>query len=315
MELFDNIDRYNKSLREKKKPVEKLEFRTSLYNYLDNINNLIANTTITDKYILDAMNSNVDVMDGLYEFNSNSDLLWNNIRFIELLIKLFTSEKQEFIQLKVFLINNIGKIDLRLAYLLENSTDEDFKIKICNLIEIIYGHLIVELKAIDTINWEEISDIELYIMICTLNGQYSYNSNIGNPVAILNNFIIDRSIGDNKNSIIDLYYIFFGKNFSKVALENIYPTSEDHLENYYLYKHQNYDHMNDKNKVLYKHTENVLKATREIILSLTTPEIVKILRIIDSNRRLLRNANPTINLFLDEHPRIQNAIKEMHEYD
>jgi hypothetical protein len=138
---------------------------------------------------------------------------------------------------------------------------------------------------------------------------------MGNPVAILNNFILNHIIGDSKNAIIDLYYIFFGKNFSKVALENIYPSYEDALDKYHSLKSVNIVHMSDINSILYKRSENVLKATREIIVSLTTPEIVKILRIIDSNRTLLRKTNPTIDIFLDEDPRIQNAIKVMHEYD
>lgn len=314
MELFENINKYHQSLKSKtgNNPVN-LPFRTCPYDYLDNIYNLINNN---HKGILDTMNSNVDLLHGLFESNSNSDLLWSDVRFIDLLIWLFSSEKHEYTQLKLFMINNIDKLNLKLWDMLENSNNVDHRIKIEKLVEILYSNIIKEIKAIDNIDWNIISDVEWYILICSIYAQPSTSGGtIGNPVAILNNFILNHIIGNSKNAIIDLYYLFFGKNFSKVALENIYPSCEDKLDRYYLLKTVNVVHMNEESAILYKRSENVLKATREIIVSLTTPEIVKILRIIDSNRTLLGKTNPTINLFLDENPRIQNAIKVMHEYD
>lgn len=312
MELFDNINKYHKSMRDKNKPTN-LQFRTCSYDYLDNICKLINSNA---PGILDVMNSNVDVLQGIFESNSNSDLLWCDIRFINLLIELFSSDKHEYTQLKIFMINNIDKLNLKLWDLLENSDNVDHRIKIEALVEILFSNIIAEIKSIESIDWNIISDIEWYILICSIYAQPSISGgSIGNPVAILNNFILNHIVGDSKNAIIDLYYIFFGKNFSKVALENIYPSYEDVLDKYYSLKSVNIAHMSDINSILYKRSENVLKATREIIVSLTTPEIVKILRIIDSNRTLLRKTNPTINIFLDEDPRIQNAIKVMHEYD
>ena len=312
MELFDNINRYHESMRDKNKPVD-LQFRTCSYDYLDNICKLINSNA---PGILDVMNSNVDVLQGIFESNSNSDLLWCDIRFINLLIELFSSNKHEYTQLKLFMINNIDKLNLKLWDLLENSDNVDHRIKIEALIEILFSNIIAEIKSIESIDWSIVPDTEWYILMCSIYAQPSIsNGSIGNPVAILNNFILNHIIGDSKNAIIDLYYIFFGKNFSKVALENIYPSCEDELDKYHSLKSVNITHMSDNNSILYKRSENVLKATREIIVSLTTPEIVKILRIIDSNRTLLRKTNPTMDIFLDEDPRIQNAIKVMHEYD
>jgi hypothetical protein len=307
IELFNDIKRYNDSIK-KPKPVEKLEFRTCSYDYIDNVIHML-NTVNDDNYILDAMNSNTDVLKGIFGSNNNSDLLWYNIRFIDLIIKLFKSEKYMYTQLKLLLINNIDKLSTRFYNLLEASEDIDFKLKICDIISILYQNIILQIKGIEDINWDAIGDEAWYSLICKIY------ANEEEQVAVLNNFMIHSHIGDDKKLIIELYYIFFGKNFSKVAVENIYPIGYDDISVFSLYNHTNITHMTYENKILYKKSENLLKATREIIVSLTTPDIVKILRIIDSNARLMKNTKPTINIFLDENERIQNAIKVMHEYD